>query len=232
MKLIITAVTVLLATSILLTANTYLPNVPIHLHSNKFIDGILKYQLVVVILALIVLFLTIKITPSSKLLLQFGNLNAIAVKDKWLGINGNFTWRKNGIQLLVFISLATSIFMFFGVKYTDSLSNFKWWFIPFVILISLTNSFAEEVIYRFVVNGNLTNSLPKITVIITSAILFGLPHYLGFPSGFIGVMMAGVLGYVLSKATYETQGIGIAWIIHFVQDIIIFTALFMMNIKG
>lgn len=44
--------------------------------------------------------------------------------------------------------------------------------------------------------------------------------------------MAGVLGYVLCKATLETTGLGIAWVIHFVQDVIIFTALFMMNVKS
>ncbi|TAE80973.1 MAG: CPBP family intramembrane metalloprotease, partial [Bacteroidetes bacterium] len=71
----------------------------------------------------------------------------------------------------------------------------------------------------------------KTTVLLLSAILFGLPHYAGFPNGPIGVVMAGVLGYILSKATYETQGIGIAWVIHFLQDVIIFTALFMMNSK-
>jgi hypothetical protein len=122
--------------------------------------------------------------------------------------------------------------MFLGVKYTDSLSNFKWWFIPIVLLISLTNSFGEEMIYRFAINGNLINNTPKITVIVISAVLFGLPHYMGFPSGIIGIIMAGFLGYILSKITYETQGIVIAWTIHFIQDIIIFTALFMINIKS
>jgi membrane protease YdiL (CAAX protease family) len=54
---------------------------------------------------------------------------------------------------------------------------------------------------------------------------------MGYPNGVIGVLMAATLGYILSKATYETQGLGIAWSIHFVQDAIIFTALSMINIK-
>ncbi|MFN3299563.1 MAG: type II CAAX prenyl endopeptidase Rce1 family protein [Sediminibacterium sp.] len=65
----------------------------------------------------------------------------------------------------------------------------------------------------------------------TSAILFGLPRYFGNPKGIIGVIMSGVLGYILCKATIETRGISIAWTIHFVQDIIIFTAIMMMSIK-
>jgi membrane protease YdiL (CAAX protease family) len=60
--------------------------------------------------------------------------------------------------------------------------------------------------------------------------MFGLPHYNGFPSGAIGIIMAGVLGYVLAKASYETKGLGIALGIHIVQDIIIFTGIFMMKV--
>ena len=87
-------------------------------------------------------------------------------------------------------------------------------------------------IYRFAINGNLVNETSKQTVLIVSAILFGLPHYMGYPNGIVGVIMAGILGYVLSKSTYETQGIGIAWAIHFIQDVIIFSALFMMNMTS
>ncbi|MCC7297511.1 MAG: CPBP family intramembrane metalloprotease [Bacteroidia bacterium] len=171
------------------------------------------------------------ITPESKSLLQLGHLDSIAIKEKWLGINGKTSWRQNGLQLAFFISIATGIFMFLAVKYTNSLYNFKWSFVPIILLVSLTNSFSEEIIYRFAINGNLMHLTSKLTILICSAVLFGLPHYQGYPNGFMGVLMAGLLGYILSKATYETQGLGLAWIIHFLQDIIIFTSLFMINIK-
>jgi hypothetical protein len=105
-------------------------------------------------------------------------------------------------------------------------------FIPLILLFSFTNSLTEELIFRFGVVGGLFNHYPKVTIMIISAVLFGLPHFLGWPSGFVGVLMAGVLGYILCKGTIETKGLAIAWTIHFVQDIIIFTALFMMNPKG
>ncbi len=229
MKPIITIISVLLITAILLGANKYLPNMAFTFHGNAFISGLIKYQLLALLMAGIVILITLKVSPESKILLRFGNVQTIAQKEKWLGINGSTTWKSNGIQLLLVISIATGIFMFLALKYTNSLHHFDWTFFPFVLLISFTNSFSEEIIYRFGINGNLLRSTPQLSIFIISAFLFGLPHYLGYPTGFIGVIMAGLLGYILSKATHETQGIGIACTIHFVQDVIIFTALFMMN---
>ena len=231
MILILTISLVLIATTILLLANKFLPSIDISFNNNLFVNKLLKYQLLAVILSLTLMFFTLKLTPQSKSLLSFGNVESVAIKEKWLGINGKSTWKTNGLQLAFFISLATGIFMFIAVKYTNSLSNFQYWFIPVIIFISLTNSFSEEIIYRFVINGNLGVIVPKITILIISAILFGLPHYMGYPNGIAGVIMSAMLGYILSKATYETNGLGIALTIHFIQDLIIFTALFMMNIK-
>ena len=231
MILILTISLVLIATTILLLANKFLPSIDISFNNNLFVNKLLKYQLLALILSLTLMFFTLKLTPQSKSLLSFGNVESVAIKEKWLGINGKSTWKTNGLQLAFFISLATGIFMFIAVKYTNSLSNFQYWFIPVIIFISLTNSFSEEIIYRFVINGNLGVIAPKITILIISAILFGLPHYMGYPNGIAGVIMSAMLGYILSKATYETNGVGIALTIHFIQDLIIFTALFMMNIK-
>jgi membrane protease YdiL (CAAX protease family) len=121
--------------------------------------------------------------------------------------------------------------MFLAVKHTNNMENFQWGFMPLVLLLSFSNSLAEELIFRFGVVGGLFNHYPKLTILIISAILFGLPHYFGWPRGIIGVIMSGLLGYILCKATIETKGFSVAWTIHFVQDLIIFTALFMMNIK-
>jgi membrane protease YdiL (CAAX protease family) len=232
MKTILTIGIVLTATTLLLSANKFLPTIGLRLHQNEYFNGILKYQLFAVFIAAVVILVTLKWTPQSRELLRFGNINTLAIKEMWLGINGKTSWKSNGLQLAVFISLATATFMYLAIKQTNSLSNFNVSFIPIILLISLTNSFAEEAIYRFAINGNLMPHTLKWIILVASAILFGLPHYLGYPNGVVGVLMAATLGYILSKATYETQGIGIAWSIHFVQDVIIFTALSMINIKS
>ncbi len=231
MKVFITAIIVAFATVLLVSANAVLSKMAWTIHENAFINGILKYQLYAFSIAFLVALLTLIMHPESKVLWTFGAVETVAVKEKWLGINGKSSWKTNGLQLLFFISCATALFMFLGVKYTNSLGNFKPYFIPFILLVSLSNSLSEELIYRFAIHGNLMNIAPKMTVLLMSAVLFGIPHFYGFPSGVIGIIMAGMLGYVLSKVTYETQGLGMAWGIHFVQDIIIFTALFMMNVK-
>ena len=175
--------------------------------------------------------LTFLFRPESRSLLRFGGLSLPADKETWLGINGETSWRRNAVQLAVFISLATGIFMALAVWQTGASGNMKLWFIPWILFFSCTNALSEELIFRFAVNSILTRTLPKVAVLLVSGVLFGLPHYNGFPNGVIGVIMAGVLGYVLSKATYETGGLGIALIIHIMQDIIIFTAMFMMNVR-
>ncbi len=120
--------------------------------------------------------------------------------------------------------------MFLAVQYTDSLNNFRWWFIPFILFFSFSNAMVEELIFRFGIIGGLFNHYPKWTILVLSAILFGLPHYWGFPSGIGGVVVSGLLCYILGKASFETKGLFAAWSIHFVQDIIIFSALMMMQV--
>lgn len=230
MKTFYTLILTGIATLLLVTFGTFSDKVSFQLHPNSFVNNMAKYQLFAGGVAALVVISVLRLNKQSKQLLGIGKVHSIAVKEKWLGINGKSSWKINGLQLLVFVSLATGTFMFLGVQYTNSIDNFKWTFMPLVLLFSFTNSLAEELIFRFGIVGGLSNELPKGTVLIISAMLFGVPHYFGFPSGIIGVIMSGILGYILCKATMETKGLSIAWGIHFVQDIIIFTALMMMNV--
>ena len=231
MRLLITITIVCIAAILLISGGTIANKIDFKFYHNAFINGLIKYQIIAVLIGIFTMIVFISINPESKTFLKFGNLSSIAEKEKWLGINGKSNWMLNGLQLLLFISIATAVFMFLALKHTNSLGNFQWWFIPFILLFSLTNSFAEEIIFRFGIIAGLHTHYSKITILILSSILFGLPHYFGNPNGVIGILMSGMLGYILCKATYETKGIFIAWQIHFIQDIIIFTSLMMMYIK-
>ncbi len=228
-KLISCIILVGTASMLLVSANSFLSAVPLALHENAFVNSLMKYQIFALALALIVSGITLLFRPESKGLLRLGELWRNAEKESWLGISGVTTWKRNAAQLLVFISLATGIFMGFAVVGADASGNMRLWFIPWILLFSCVNALSEELIFRFAVLGTLTSFVPKIAILLVSAVMFGLPHYNGFPSGAIGIIMAGVLGYVLSKASYETSGLGIALGIHIVQDIIIFTGIFMMK---
>lgn len=231
MKMFYTLLIVGISTILLITAKTFTTQINLQIHPNSFLNGLAKYQIFSLTVGILAAIAILILNPDSKQFLSIGQVRVIAEKEKLLGINGKSSWIVNGLQLLFFVSLATGIFMFLGVKYTNSIDNFQWSFIPFILLFSLTNSLTEEIIFRFVIIGGLFNHYPKFTILVISAILFGLPHYFGFPNGLIGVFMSGLLGYILCKVTIETKGLSIAWTIHFVQDIIIFTALMMMNIK-
>ena len=231
MKILLTIISVAITSILLISSNKILAKINFTFHENVFLNEMFKYQLFAMVLAFILLIITLQISPESKDLLRFGNIQSVASKEKWLGINGISTWQKNGIQLLFFISIPTAIFMFLGVNYTNSFSNFRLYSIPIILLFSITNSFSEEIIYRFAINGNLAKIAAPKTIFLISGIMFGFPRYWGFPTGLTGVIMAGLLGYILSKATHETQGLGICWGIHFVQDVIIFSAVLMMNVK-
>ena len=227
----ISIVMVALAASLLVLGGRFLSDWAIHFHADPFINKLVNFQLFGILLALVVLTITLVFTPSSVTYLSIGKLSAIADKSKWLAINGESSWLKNGLQFLIFITLGTAIFMYLGLKYTNTSNNFSWSFMPFVLLFSLSNSLFEEIIFRFAVIGNLDGRVAKDMILIISAVLFGLPHFYGNPGGITGVIMSAALGFILAKATYETHGLGIAWVIHFVQDIVIFTAIFMMNAK-
>lgn len=95
---------------------------------------------------------------------------------------------------------------------------------------ALNNSFVEEVTFRHTfasiveyhkLNPNISKAL--------SMVVFGGVHYFGTPPpGKIpGVLLAGFLGWFLSKSIHETKGFFWAWLIHFAQDVIIMTALFL-----
>lgn len=225
-----TILIVSISTILLLNAGFFTSQVSLQVHSNSFVDNMVKYQAFALIIALLTMMVVLVLNPNSKAFLSIGQLNTLAAQEKWLGIHGHSSWALNGLQLLFFISIATAIFMFMAVQHTGSLYNFQWGFIPLVLLFSLTNALSEELIFRFAIVGSLFHHYPNLTVMIISAVLFGVPHFFGNPGGVIGVFMSAILGYILCKATIETRGLSIAFLIHFVQDIIIFTALMMMNI--
>jgi len=89
----------------------------------------------------------------------------------------------------------------------------------------LSNSFVEEIITRLAVVVVLKDILKDRAIPFVSALIFGTVHYWGNPGGLLGVIVAGFLGWLLAKSILETKGIFWAWLIHFLQDVIIISAL-------
>jgi membrane protease YdiL (CAAX protease family) len=158
---------------------------------------------------------------------SFGNISAPAQELKIFGIKSNDTWLQTGLSLSLVISIATGIFMYLQLKqslvnWTLLSSGFIW-----IILFSLSNSFAEEMIFRMGIVSPLKGLLSPMVIYTISAVLFGLPHFAGMPNGIVGATMAGVLGFVLAKSLYETNGFFWAWLIHFLQDVLIIGGIYL-----
>ncbi|HNM36643.1 MAG TPA: CPBP family intramembrane metalloprotease, partial [Anaerolineales bacterium] len=195
-------------------------------HIDKTVDYQLKFQSLQLILATVVLVLTYLLNPQNfQIFFQPGNINANISKIPWLGVTGQETWSEIALTLGFFITVATGIFMFLqlkkaGVDYRYFLFSLLW-SIPF----SIANSFSEEAIFRMGIVSPLYGIFSVSIIILISGVLFGLPHYFGQPSGIVGVLMAGFLGWLLAMSLVETQGLLIAWAIHFAQDVVIITSM-------
>ncbi len=72
--------------------------------------------------------------------------------------------------------------------------------------------------------------LPHDSLLIATGLFFGIGHFYGAPSGIAGVFMASLLGWYMNRAMYETKGFLASWMIHALQDVVIFTFLFAVTL--
>ena len=104
-----------------------------------------------------------------------------------------------------------------------------WQLLPWALATATLNAANEEFQFRCVPLAHLRNVLPLRESVWLTAIFFGLAHYFGQPSGWLGVAMATVAGFIWGKSMLETRGVAWALGIHFVQDLVIFYFLAMVN---
>jgi membrane protease YdiL (CAAX protease family) len=201
-------------------------------HSNPVVNTQIKFQTLQLILAAIVLLLTYILNPENFVrFFRMGDVNAHISKIVWLGVTGNETWLEIAASIGMFITLGTAIFMYFQLKKAGA--DYRYflfsllWSIPF----SVANAFSEEAIFRIGIVSPLYGIFSVSVIILISGAVFGIPHYFGMPSGVVGALMAGFLGWLLALSLIETQGLFIAWAIHFAQDVVIITSMILMSIK-
>ena len=230
MKIITPILLALIFTIGILLLSGQANKIGVTISGNNYINFQINYQLLLLGVALISMISSYILNPESfKSIMSIGNISATGEELKIFGIKKGDSWLKTGVSLSIFISLATGLYMFFQLKghnidYSLLKTGFLW-----IILFSLTNSFAEEMIFRVGMNSPLDNLFSPNKIFLISAVIFGVAHFQGMPSGIIGVILAGLLGYVLSKSIQETNGIFWAWLIHFLQDVIIIGSLYLIK---
>lgn len=157
-----------------------------------------------------------------------GDVSTVATEVSWLGYPQNSTWSSIGPQFALIAFLVTTVVVYLQVLKGKSRAGLGT-AIALSLPLSVMNALTEEIIFRAIPVQLLWPATGVVAVALTSAALFGLPHYFGTPGKIPGVFMAGFLGYVAALSVIDTHGLAVAWLIHFVQDVPIITMLILAD---
>ena len=179
---------------------------------------------------LAVLFLIFR--SRSEFYLCIGDLKQKASRINWLGIKENkITWGKLAIISGLLISLGTILLTIITVTNVSEIKGLGNWlsYLPLILLLALANSFCEGLIFRSAIMATLKDELPKNQLVLIAALFFGISHFYGAPGGPLGVIMSGLLGWYMCRSMYETKGFVSSWMIHAMQDVVIFSTIFLLG---
>lgn len=231
MVLALNIILVASAAALLLSAPARLPRVRVGASRLPFVNHQITYQGFALGIALFVTSATVLLYHGSVTLLSVGELADPASAIGWLGVDGRSSWLSTAVGAGATITGLTAAFMVLTVRGRATSITKVLPFLPWVLSFSLLNSLSEELIFRFGILGAGGGLDPYLLCLISGAI-FGVAHYRGMPNGPVGVAMAGLLGWLLARSVVETGGIGIAWAIHFVLDVVILGALVLVEVKS
>ncbi len=90
---------------------------------------------------------------------------------------------------------------------------------------ALVNAAAEEMVYNGVAQRSMNLHLRPALAVVLTASVFGASHWFGFPSGWSGVVLAGIYGLMLSVLRHVSRGLLLPWVAHVLADVTIITIL-------
>ena len=96
-----------------------------------------------------------------------------------------------------------------------------WLAILGVIGFAFVNPIWEEVLFRGVILQDLTEIWGPRIAVVAQAVLFGAAHWAGFPSGWVGMLMAAVWGLMLGVIRLRTGGIALPYLVHVTANAVI-----------
>lgn len=226
MAFVAAALIVIGATAAILRLPRLASRHPIALSRLAFVNTQLAYQVGLLGIAAVILLALLLVSPANlRAFLSVGDPGAPAAGVAWLGIGRGESWLSIGLTLSVVITGATTLFMLPQLRASAAALPRLGRCVPWIGLFAVTNALGEEVVYRLGIVVPLAGSVDGGLIVLASAIAFGAPHLRGIPNGLVGASMAGVLGWLLATSVLETGGLWWAWFIHFLQDIVIYSAL-------
>jgi hypothetical protein len=152
-----------------------------------------------------------------------GDLAAPAGHVWWLPMRRGDNWAAFGRNLTLAISLGLLAFLVLSGTPTAELAGAALPVLPVILFAAALNAFNEEVSYKASILSVLDGPLGRRDALRMVGAYFGIAHFYGVPYGLVGVGLAWFLGWILARSMAETRGMGWAWFIHFVQDVLIFT---------
>jgi len=161
-----------------------------------------------------------------ELFLRWGSIKAKVEPEPLPTLDDGKTWRWVGIRWGAGIILITFLVL--------ALQNGTLWIlglelhtvlivIPVILLMAAFNAFNEEFVFRAAPLSELREGVGKRQALFLMGAVFGISHFYGTPSGIPAVLMGVFLGWFLGKSMFETRGIGFAFTLHFILDVIVFT---------
>ena len=159
------------------------------------------------------------------LFLCWGNPAAPAKPILFLGLRKPVPWTWLGPAFILVFALVLAPYLYLTVHPNFNFSGRIVRTFPWSLAVATLNAASEEFQFRSVLLAHLRRLFPPGETILLAAVLFGLWHYYGQPSGPLGAVMAGFAGWIWARSMMETRGGVWAFFIHLVQDVVIFTFL-------
>lgn len=96
----------------------------------------------------------------------------------------------------------------------------------FGLAFAVLNSLADKAVFRGVFLPALRESLgsPR-TALVMQAVVFGLMHVRGLPSGYSGMVIAGVIGLAFGSLRLRSRGILALWLAHAIVNALMYACL-------
>lgn len=187
-KAVISVVLVIISIALIFKLSILSKAIGLQVSENEFIAGHFKYQVLLLLLALVTAIVLYIINGGVvSRFLSVGNINAAANRVPLLGIKEGESWLSLGLGLSFFIILITALFIYFQVRSIGVSMESLLPLIDWVLLFALSNSIYEELNFRAGIAGALHEVLSPAGLMIVSAVIFGLAHYSGMPNGIVGI---------------------------------------------
>jgi uncharacterized protein len=159
-----------------------------------------------------------------ELFLIRGDPRALAKPTPFLpGLKESQPWNKVILSFLPFYVGTMLIVLWIQIRPDATQFTRALVFLPAIILAAVINAFSEEFQFRSMLIARLEPVIGVGQAVMTTSVAFGLAHYAeSNPSGLVGALIAGYLGWVLAKSMVETRGMVWAFLLHFLVDFVIY----------